>query len=234
MSANVIIRIDSPVNVLVTGPDGKRIGVDANGQAINDFGSDGFDSGVGEPRFFAINNPVPGAYDMQLTGTGNGPYTIHVYSNDLTVDAGSQAVSTGTASTGSSSTLALTLQADGTVSFKSPCAVDATSSVAVTRGGIRYNFATGRFAQGVTITNMGTASIGGPVSLVVDNLSSNASLYSPTGSTGCAAPLGSPYVTVSTSDLAPGASASTTLQFTDPTKTAVTYNTRVLAGAGNR
>ena len=234
MSANVIIRIDSPVNVLLTGPDGKRIGVDANGQAVNDYGSDGFDSGAGEPRFFAINNPLPGAYSMQLIGTGNGPFAVHVYSNDLTVDAGSQVVTTGTASVGSSNTVALTLKQDGTVTMQSPCAVDATSAVAITRGGLRYNFSTARFAQGITITNPGTSAISGPVSLVLDNLSSNASLYSPAGSTGCAAPQSSPYITISAGNLAPGASASATLQFTDPTKSAITYNTRVLAGAGTR
>jgi len=50
---------------------------------VNDFGEDGFDSGPGEPRIFAINNPAPGDFSVQSVGTGDGPFTVHVYSIDL-------------------------------------------------------------------------------------------------------------------------------------------------------
>ena len=66
-------------------------------------------------------------------------------------------------------------------------------------------------------------------SLVLDDLSSNAGLYNSAGTTQCAAPLGSPFVSLA-GPLAPGASTTAVLQFTDPKKTGISYTTRVLAG----
>ncbi|MEI4927411.1 hypothetical protein Q8G50_33385, partial [Klebsiella pneumoniae] len=63
--------------------------------------------------------------------------------------------------------------------------------------------------------------------------SSNASLFAASGTTTCAAPLGSPFTNVAV-PLNPGASAVVTLQFNNPTKAGITYTTRVLAGAGTR
>jgi pimeloyl-ACP methyl ester carboxylesterase len=114
------------------------------------------------------------------------------------------------------------------------CATDVSSSVSVTRAGYVFNFGTQRFYQTVTLKNTGGSTINGPISLVLDSLSSNASLYNASGSTSCAAPLGSPYINVSAASLVPGASVSVSLQFTDPTKATTTYNTRVLAGSGAR
>jgi len=42
-----------------------------------------FDSGPGEPRHLRINNPAPGDFSVQSVGTGDGPFTVHVYSIDL-------------------------------------------------------------------------------------------------------------------------------------------------------
>jgi hypothetical protein len=125
-------------------------------------------------------------------------------------------------------------KATATITVLPGCASDVSGSFTVTRGGYRWNSMTGRFVQAVTFTNSSAATIIGPVSLVLDGLSANATLYGVAGSTSCAAPLGSSYATVTSGDLAPGASASTTLQFTDPTRTAISYTTRLLAGTGNR
>jgi hypothetical protein len=130
-SADIIVRVDSPVDVIVTSPDGRKIGVDASGQQVNDFGQDGFDSGPGEPRFFAINNPLVGAYSAQLTGTGNGPFAVHVYSNDLTIPIGSHIVTTGTASLGSSASADFNVGPDFRVSFASQAAADTTPPISV-------------------------------------------------------------------------------------------------------
>lgn len=117
-----------------------------------------------------------------------------------------------------------------------PAATDVSSEVTVTRSGYVLNLATGRYAQTVTVTNSSANTISGPISLVLDNLSSNASLFNATGTTSFAAPAGSPYITqfLSTGNLAPGQMASFSLQFTDPTRAAITYTTRVLAGTGAR
>lgn len=113
-------------------------------------------------------------------------------------------------------------------------ATDVTSSVTVTRGAYVLNLTTGHYAQNVTVTNNSSSTITGPISLVLDSLSANATLYNRTSHTDSAAPpSGSPYIN-SAGDLGPGQSATFALQFTDPTRTAVTYNTRVLAGSGDR
>ena len=103
----------------------------------------------------------------------------------------------------------------------------------ITRSGYSYNFTTGRFVQTVTLKNSGGSMIAAPISLVLDNLSTNASLYNLSGKTGCAAPLGSPFINLGSS-LAVGASATLQLQFTDPSKAGISYSTRVLSGSGKR
>ena len=105
----------------------------------------------------------------------------------------------------------------------------------VTRGGFRLNRATGRFVQTITLTNtVGTTTVG-PVSLVLDGLSSNAALFNPTGTTSATTPAGSPFLNVQAGDLAVGASVTVTLEFTtSDSKKGITYTTRVLAGSGTR
>jgi hypothetical protein len=111
---------------------------------------------------------------------------------------------------------------------------DASSSVKVTRGGYVLNLATGRYVQTVTLTNTSASAVTGPLSLVLDSLSSNATLYNATGTTSSLAPPMSPYINANVSSLAPGQSVSVQLQFTNPSRTTITYNTRVLAGPGGR
>jgi CSLREA domain-containing protein len=114
------------------------------------------------------------------------------------------------------------------------CAADVSASVTVTRLGFVLNPVTGRFAQTVTITNTSASTITGPVSLVLDSLSADATLFNATGTTdSLELPAGSPYLNANV-NLAPGQNTSFALQFTDPTHGAITYNPRVLAGPGTR
>ena len=115
------------------------------------------------------------------------------------------------------------------------CAVDVSASITVTRGGYVFNPGTQRFAQTVTLTNNSTSTINGPISLVIESLSGNATLFNLTGATDSFfPPVGLPYINTTVASLASGQSASITLQFTNPSKAAITYTTRVLAGSGAR
>jgi len=242
LSTTVVVRVDSPVNVLITDPNGKQLGVDAFGNSHNDFSgtivnpitgggsqniNNGFDSGPGEPRFFAIKNPVPGMYNVQSIGTGSGPYTVRVYSANTANPTGQQISASGTASFGSPGSESFTLDAKGNIAFA--CASNMSSAVSVVRSGYSYNVVTKRFAQTLTLTNNSGSAISGPISLVLDGLSTNATLSNSSGATACAAPLGSPFIKLS-GPLNPGVSVPAVLQFTDPTKTGISYTTRVLAG----
>jgi len=114
------------------------------------------------------------------------------------------------------------------------CAMDVSSSIGVLGSGFVLNLGTGRLAQTVTLTNNSTTTITGPFSLVLDNLSANATLFNATGTTSALfSPAGSPYIN-GNATLAPGQKISIALQFSDPTKAAITYTTRVLAGPGSR
>jgi hypothetical protein len=118
IGTTIIIRLDSPVNVLVTDASGRRIGADPNtGSPINDFGEDGFDSGAEEPRFFAIKNPAPGPYFVHVVGTSNGPFALNIYSADLTQTNGIRIRATGFASVGSVSHQFFTLGTNAAVAF---------------------------------------------------------------------------------------------------------------------
>jgi hypothetical protein len=114
------------------------------------------------------------------------------------------------------------------------CAADVSTSITVTRGGYVLNPGTGRFVQTDTLTNNSANTITGPISLVLDGLSADATLFNATGTTdSLEPPAGSPYINAAVT-LAPGQSVMIQLQFTDPTRGAITYNTRVLAGPGLR
>ena len=128
-------------------------------------------------------------------------------------------------------------EATTTVIAAPSCASKVSSQVSIARGGFRLNASTQRFVQTVTLKNTSTATIQGPVSLVLDGLSSNAVLFNKSGVTACEATVGSSYVSVNVgtdSVFNPGEMASMILEFTNPTNQGITYSTRVLAGTGIR
>jgi len=73
------IRLDCPVNVMVTDPTGKRIGYDSSTLLeINEIVG-AFHSGSGtEPQIIVIPDPSDGLYSITLTGTGTGNYTLTI------------------------------------------------------------------------------------------------------------------------------------------------------------
>jgi hypothetical protein len=127
----------------------------------------------------------------------------------------------------------------GTVTMTSDQVVTATfpasgiaataSSVTVTPGGVRLNKTTGRYQQSIAITNSGSTLSN--ASLIFDNLSAGAAVYSPAGTTVCA-PAGSPYIDLGTLNVG---LRTVVVDFTvtNPSQT-IQYTTRVLAGAGSR
>jgi hypothetical protein len=107
---------------------------------------------------------------------------------------------------------------------------DYSATVPVTRLGFRKNLNTGRYFQTVTLKNNGAQPVPGPIMLVLNNLSPNATLYNSSGTTGNPP---APYLSIAVGgdslQLAPGASVSVTLEFTNPTNAGITYTTQVLA-----
>jgi hypothetical protein len=82
------------------------------------------------------------------------------------------------------------------------------------------------------LVNQGGQVIHGPIYLVLDGLKKKIKLKNAIGVTMQQAPLGSPYLLVSSGDLAPGQSMTVTLSFKNPAGGTVHFSTRVLAGPG--
>lgn len=124
----VVLRSDSQANMLVTAPDGRRIGVDpVSGQSVNDFGDDGFDSGPGVPHFYALRNAAPGVYSVQSIATTSGSFAVHVYSTDQTQPVGNHIVASGIAQIGDINSDDFTLDPTGGIGFLGPGAAPGTS-----------------------------------------------------------------------------------------------------------
>ncbi len=102
------------------------------------------------------------------------------------------------------------------------------NNVAVKLGGFVRDRRTGFYAQQVTITNNTAGTLAGPFFLVLDGLSPSATLSNASGSTSVYPPTAKPYITVPGSSLAPGASATVSLQFSNPTNAAISYTARTL------
>jgi hypothetical protein len=113
------------------------------------------------------------------------------------------------------------------------CARDVTSSIGLTHHGVTLNPVTKRYVQTVTLKNNSSTPIVGPVSLVLDELTADVTLYNATGGTSLILPAGSPYISANT-NLSPGQSVSVQLQFTNQGNVAIAYKARVLAGPGSR
>lgn len=120
-----------------------------------------------------------------------------------------------------------------------PTSAPSVPLLEITRGGIHIDNSTGRLVQTVQVLNPGTQTVTGPIHLVLDGLSTNATLANATGFTGRFVSTGTSYITVTTADLAPGKKASVKLEFSAPTPDgalpggfnhAVTYTARVLSG----
>jgi hypothetical protein len=112
----VFFRIDSPVDVLITAADGRRLGVDpATGLFVNDYGDAGYDSNTDEPHIYGIRDPMPGDFIIETKGTGDGPYHITTYGLNLATHEVRQASFTGTAAPGSESNHGFALDENGVV-----------------------------------------------------------------------------------------------------------------------
>jgi hypothetical protein len=178
------------------------------------------------------------AYTVFVSDNG-GPFTVWLEGAATSAAYSGQAGHTygffamGADQVGNVEPLKTAAEATTQVGTTPACATDVSTKVQVTRSGFGYNLATQRFVQTVTLKNISAAAITGPLSLVLDNLSSNATLFNPSGTTACATPAGRPFANLS-ANLNPGASVSVALQFTNPSRAGITYATRVLAGNAGR
>jgi hypothetical protein len=119
----------------------------------------------------------------------------------------------------------------------STCASNVTGQLTITPGGFRRNPVTGQYTQTVNVLNSSGLPISGPLSLALTRLSSGVTALNTDGFTTCSV---TPNVAVvdlgvcSGGTLAPGASLSATLTFSNPNNTAIAYTPVALAGFAPR
>ena len=91
-------------------------------------------------------------------------------------------------SAGNTETAKTVAEATTTVGSAVTCATDAAAQVTINQGGYRFNNATQRFVQSVTITRLAAGPLAGPFAFALKRLSFHAALYNPAGTTACIAP----------------------------------------------
>jgi predicted extracellular nuclease len=104
-------------------------------------------------------------------------------------------------------------------------AVDVTNRFAIASSGSTVNRATGAFHTMVTLTNAGSATIPGPVQLVVGGLPAGVTLANATAYRD-----GLPCITVAPGPFAPGQGIGAPLVFNNPGRVALHYTPRVYSG----
>lgn len=112
----LVITGHSPIAILATDPDGRRLGLDPSSlQFIDEISGGQYSRTPAAPQSLVIPMPVAGAYSIQVIGTGTGPYTIDVDTKDAQGVTLGHASFTGTATPGSNDTINTSLGPSGAV-----------------------------------------------------------------------------------------------------------------------
>ncbi|KQY11646.1 endonuclease/exonuclease/phosphatase [Massilia sp. Root133] len=106
-----------------------------------------------------------------------------------------------------------------------PAYADVTASVKIVPGTLGYNRVTGKFSGNVTFTNTSGAALSGPLQYVLQGLPAGVTLDNKSGAFN-----GAPYVTLPGTTLAPGAAVTVALTFTNPSKTSITFTSKLYSG----
>ncbi|WP_426054812.1 ExeM/NucH family extracellular endonuclease [Janthinobacterium sp. PSPC2-1] len=106
-----------------------------------------------------------------------------------------------------------------------PAYRDITAAVAQASSGLAVNRVTQKYTGTFAFTNTGTSTLSGPFQVVFGGLPAGVTLANATGSHAGAA-----YVSVNAASLAPGATASFAVSFSNPSKVTIHYSASIFAG----
>ena len=106
-----------------------------------------------------------------------------------------------------------------------PVLADVSASVKAVQSGFTVNRITSKYSGTVTFTNIGAAALNGPLQFLLQGLPAGVTLDNRSGEFN-----GAPYVTLPGTSLAPGASATVALTFTNPSKANVTFTSKLYSG----
>ena len=146
---------------------------------------------------------------VQVTATPNAGYAFSKFTGDLT---------------GSLTPQSLMMNGPKTVTANFVQIVSGQQATIV-QSGLGRNRATGLWASTLTVTNTGAVNLSGSLQVVLTSLTVGVTLVNNTGTYNA-----SPYITVSTGPLAPGASASVTLLFSNPSNGFINFTPLAYGG----
>jgi predicted extracellular nuclease len=106
-----------------------------------------------------------------------------------------------------------------------PTFFDSTSSFNIMRSGLALNRITGKYTGSLTFTNTTNATINGPFQVLFSGLSAGVKLDNKSGEQG-----GYPYLSVGSGSLAPGASATVSITFSNPGRVVIGYTPKIITG----
>jgi predicted extracellular nuclease len=106
-----------------------------------------------------------------------------------------------------------------------PTFTDVSSSVSVAKSGLIVNRTTGKYTGTVSFTNTSGAVINGPLQFKLDGLTAGVTLDNQTGTQG-----GAPYITLPNASIAPGATVSVGVTFSNPSKGTIGYTAKLISG----
>jgi len=122
-----VITADSPVDILVTAPNGLRVGYNPEtGTSINEIPRALYSGQGSEPQIVQIPNSLVGFYLIDIFGTGTGTYTItmeSLASDGSTIDT---VTWTGTTEPGQHNTQTVEVEPDGTFADMTPPTTEIT------------------------------------------------------------------------------------------------------------
>ncbi len=112
----LVINLFSPIHILITAPDGKRIGYDpTTGQEINEISGAFYTGTTTENEYITIPNPEDGQYQVESIGYADGDYTITA--SDVTGGSTTNTSMSGTTSVGAQSSQTFTLSSSTVLSI---------------------------------------------------------------------------------------------------------------------
>ena len=234
------ILTDSAADLLVTDRSGNQTGLKIKqiprSSYAQDFLTDNTTGlqATGITHSINLFEPSPGLYSIAVTGLQTGTYSVSIipYSSDGATQA--RLTMVGVSPVGVTSSYQIQYSPvpgsapQLSLSPSSPGAVP-PSQVSTTALGLGYSRVSQTFNGTVTITNMGSSTINGPFQIVLTSLTSGVTMANATNTFS-----GMPYLTVPTvASLAPGHSATVTVEFRNPSNALINFTPVVYSGSLN-
>jgi predicted extracellular nuclease len=107
-----------------------------------------------------------------------------------------------------------------------PTWIDSSASFNILRNGLAVNRTTGKYTGTLSFTNKTAAPISGPFQVLFSGLSAGVTLDNKSGDQG-----GYPYLTANGGTIAPGATITVSITFSNPNKVAVGYTPKIITGS---